>query len=482
MDLEYIQKNISSATDFVPKILSLHKPLYKQKDYAMYNVDNHQVNSLYYRPNKTVNIPSPDGATDKDGEAVMIPTIELVTRISLGFQKLITTIGTSFATGGGVELKAKTKEEEKPMFEKVQDIWNKEKLDFKNYDILETLYSQKEVAEIWYTEKPKTATKIQDVKLKCNVYKPSDGYELIPVFDSKRNMTAFGLSYVVIIDEKEIQRLDFYTDEKLIKYIKTDKDWEIENTITLIYGKIPVIYYPAKYSIWEDVQQIINRMEDLISNFGDTNDYNGSPILFAEGEIKGFSKKGETGKVIEGENDSKLSYVSNNAVPESIKLEIETLKDLMYTITLTPDLSFRTMVNLGNVSGIAMDRILTGAHLKAKKIQNGIYGEGIQRRLNFLVSAMANIDSNLEAGKNVTISAEFNLFRIADTQEKITNLLLANGNLPIIDHFSSVVRGDLCDNPKESFDLIEKNIEKQNAVANTSSSTGNNANNIKQNQ
>jgi SPP1 family phage portal protein len=477
MDIEYIQNNIGSAEIFVPKVLGLHKPTYKQAEYALYDTKNHQVNSLHYRPNKTINIPSPDNAIDKDGKDVMITTTEAVTRISLGFQKLITVIGTSFATGGGVELKAKVKEEEKPMFEKVQDIWNKEKLDFKNYDILETLYSQKEVAEIWYADKPKDAKKIEDIRLKCNVYKPSDGYELIPVFDSTRNMTAFGLSYVVLVDDKEIQRLDFYTDDKLIKYIKNDNGWATEKEIALLYGKIPVIYYPAKYSIWEDVQQIINRMEDLISNFGDTNDYNGSPILFAEGEIKGFSKKGETGKVIEGENDSKLSYVSNNAVPESVKLEIETLKDLMHTITLTPDLSFRTMVNLGNVSGIAMDRILTGAHLKAKKIQNGVYGEGIQRRLNFLVGAMASIDSALEAGKNVHISPEFNLFRIADTQEKITNLLLANGNLPIIDHFSSVVRGDLCDNPKESFALIQENTKKQNALVDKT-----NANNMPQNQ
>lgn len=479
MDLEYINKNIGNSELFVPKVLSLHKPSYNAKQYALYDTKNHQVNSLFYRPNKTVNIPSPDGATTSDGEPIMIPTIELVTRISLGFQKLITIIGTSFATGGGVELKAKVKDIEKPMFEKTQEVWNREKLDFKNYDILETLYSQKEVAEIWYTEKPKDTKDISDVKLKCNVYKPSDGYELIPVFDSTRNMTAFGLSYIVLVDEKETQRLDFYTDEKLIKYIKTDNGWNIELVIPLLYGKIPVIYYPAKYSAWEDVQQIINRMEDLISNFGDTNDYNGSPILFAEGGIKGFSKKGETGKFIEGENDAKLSYVSNNAVPESVKLEIETLKDLMYTITLTPDLSFSTMVNLGNVSGIAMDRILTGAHLKAKKIQNGVYGEGIQRRLNFIVSALANIDSTLESGKNVHISAEFKLFRIADTQEKITNMLLANGNLPIIDHYSSIVKADLCDNPQESFVAIENNTEKQNAL-NTASTT--NANNMPQNQ
>lgn len=470
MDIESIN-GLSNPNDIINLIVSNHNPAYKYEDYKLYDTANHQVNSLLYRPNKVIRVPSPNGEKDADGNDLMIDTTELVTRISLGFQKLITIIGTSFATGGGVELKAKTKEQEKPMFERVQDVWSKAKLDFKNYDILETLYSEREVAEIWYTEKPKDAKDISNIKMKCNVYKPSEGFELIPVFDITKNMIAFALKYSIFIGDKEVEQLDLYTDKKLTKFSKIEKDWEVTQEIALIYGKIPVVYYRVKSSIWDDVQQIINRVEDLISNFGDTNDYNGSPILFAEGEIKGFSKKGETGKFIEGENDAKLSYVSNNAVPESVKLEIETLKDLLHSITLTPDLSFRTMVNLGNVSGVAMDRILTGAHLKAKKIQNGVYGEGIQRRLNFLVSALANIDISLKEGENININPEFKLFRIADAQEKITNMQLANGNLPIIDHFSSIVKAGLVDNPEESFRLINESLSSQSLATN-------NANNV----
>lgn len=478
MTLDELKSGISNPNEFVKAIGSIHNPAYKYEDYMLYETENHQVNSLIYRPNKDIRVPDPSGAKNNEGEPLMISKTVLKTRIALGFQKLITVIGTSFATGGGVELKAKTKKEEKLMFERVKDVWSKAKLDFKNYDILETLYSEREVAEIWYTDKPKDAKSLEQIKLKCNVYKPSEGYELIPVFDMTKNMIAFCLKYVVIVLDKEIEKMDVYTDDKLVKLSKDDKDWIVENTIALPYGKIPVVYYRVKNSIWEDVQQIIDRIEDLISNFGDTNDYNGSPILATSGEIKGFSEKGEPGKVIELENDADIKYVSNNAMPESIKLEIETLKDLLFSITLTPDLSFRTMVNLGNVSGVAMDRILTGAHLKAKKIQCGVYGEGVQRRLNFIVSALAYMNDELQSGININIVPNFNLFRVADATEKITNALLANGNLPIIDHLSSIVKADLCDNPEESFLLIEKNIEKQNASTTVSTT---NANNVPQN-
>lgn len=470
MDIEYINSNIGNPELFVTEIKALHNPSFNVTDYKQYDTKNHIVNDKAQRQDKTIKIPMEDGTKDSEGEPVMYSKIEKVNRISLAWQKLITTIATSFATGGSVDLKAKTSDAEKPMLEKVQEVWKKNKLDYKNNEIVKAIYSETEVAEIWFTEKK--GNTIDTVNLKSNIYKPSDGFELIPVFDTTRDMIGFGLSYVVIVDKKEVEKLDFYTIGKLVKYSKDEKTWVIENLIPLIFDKIPVIYYRVKDAIWKDVQQVIDRLEILMSNFGDTNDYNGSPILFAEGEIKGFSAKGETGKVIEGENDAKLSYVSWDSAPESIKLEIVTLLDFLHTTTQTPDLSFKTMVNLGNVSGIAMDRIMTGAHLKARDLHNGVYGEGIQRRLNFIVSALASIFDELKVGETLNITPQFNLFRIGDEYDKITNNLLANGNLPLVSHLESIQRAGLSENPEETLRLIEENMAK-NVVT-----TGNNANNV----
>lgn len=44
----------------------------------------------------------------------------------------------------------------------------------------------------------------------------------------------------------------------------------------------------------------IERMEELLSNCGDTNDYFGYPSYVVSGEIEGFAEKGEQGKVYNG--------------------------------------------------------------------------------------------------------------------------------------------------------------------------------------
>lgn len=467
MDIEVIKTGEGDLQKFVTDIISAKKKVFDAEVYKQFLGKNHKINNLIDRPNKNARVPIGDGSKDENGELKLMTKPVKIARISTEFQKLITTTATSFGAGGGVILKAKATTEQKPMLNKAKDVWKRAKCDFKNYDILEAIYSQKQVAEIWYTNSNK--------ELRCNVYKPSEGYELIPIFDGNRDLQVFGLKYIVEIDGKDVERLDIYTDTTLTRLQKNEK-WELtEPIIKLVYGKMPVVYYQYDEVIFEGVQSLIERYEVLLSNFADTNDYNGSPILFAKGEINGFAEHGETGKVIEAEGDADLKYISNNAVPESVKLEFETIKNLIYTLTLTPELSFDIMVNLGNVSGLAMDRILTGAHLKAKKIQNGVYGIGIQRRLNFLVSALSNIDSDLKVGKDLYITPDFKLFRIGDEGENIRNLMLANGNMPIIDWEKSIEEGGFSEDPEQTMKTIEEKL-KEVALS------GNNANNAPQGQ
>ena len=60
-------------------------------------------------------------------------------------------------------------------------------------------------------------------------------------------------------------------------------------------GKIPVVYARQDETETAIVNSLIARLETLLSNFADTNDYHASPKLFITGHIQGFSKKGEAG-------------------------------------------------------------------------------------------------------------------------------------------------------------------------------------------
>lgn len=464
MDANYFKSNISNPEALIPAIKKEHNSFFDKKLFDEFNPEKHKVNNKTYRKDKPIMIPDPSGATKDDGSPVMTSTMEKVNRIAIPMQKLITIRSNAFLTSGGVSFKSKPEgaQEEKAL-ERFKEIWKNNKCYYRNSEIGKAIYSETECAEIWYTRK----TSETEFEIKCNIYKPSDGYDLIPVFDNNRDMIAFGLGYKSNKGDQKIENLDVYTQDKLYKYEAVNGKWALAsgegviNPVPLLYGKLPVVYYSTKRAIWTDVQPIIERLENLISNFGDTNDYNSSPILAAMGEIKGFSAKGESGKVVELNSGADLKYVSWDHAPESIKLEIMTLIDFIYTCTQTPNISFEQMKGLGAVSGVAFERIMIDAHLKAKDMQNGIYGEGIQRRCNFLISAIANLYADCKGAQTLDITPVFELFKIDDKVEKVDMLLKANGGKPLMSHKDSITEYGGTDDIEKTYEEIKSETTKE---------------------
>jgi SPP1 family phage portal protein len=461
MNADFFNSNISNPAVLIPEIYKCWNSFYKWKAFQEYYPQFHKINDRGLRPDKRVQLER----TLQDGSKQSYDKLEPVTRLAIPYQELITLRQNAFLTGGNINLKSNPQDEkEKATLQKVLSIWKKNKMKFVNSQIGKAIYSETECAEIWYSK----VNEKKEVELKCTVYKPSDGYNLIPVFDEYRDLIAFALGYKSVRNKVEIDHLDVYTFDKLIRHEKSyGTEWLIvpfkkneKGEITkesrdLIYGKIPVIYYQTNKSIWENVQPIIERNELVKSNLADTNDYNGSPIIAASGEIQGFSAKGETGKVLQLLEGAKVEYVSWDQSPESIKLEMETNENDIFSMTQTPNLSFREMAKLsGQLSGPIMDRILTDAHLKAKDMQNGVYGIGIQRRVNFLITAVTNIYDECKGGEDLEIIPEFELFRISGDSDQIDLLMKANGSKPILSQAESIALNPLSDNAEETLKLI----------------------------
>lgn len=445
----------------IPQLDKANKSKFQLDAYNEYDPTKHKINLYHYRPDKTINKPS--GEIDANtGEPIYHKSVEKVTRLAIPLQRLIVSRGASFLTAGGCTLKPDTdnSEGQDALFQLVSKTWKVNKLDYKNHEIAQAFMSETECCEIWYSKKNSDGS----VEMKCNVYKPSEGYILTPIFDNTRDLIAFSLGYEYIDEEdNKAEYRDVYTSDKLIKYVKrAQEEWKILQTIPLLYGKIPVVYYSIAESIWSIVQPLIERLELLLSNFSDTNDYAGAPILFANGTIKGFSSKGETGKVLEGENDADVKYITWEQAPESIKLEIETLKNLIFTCTQTPDISFYEMKGLGDISGAAFERIMIDAHLKAKGLQSGVYGEGIQRRLNLLVYACAAITPSLsKTATDLEIYPVFKLFKLDDDYTRIQNALMASGGATIMSQLEAISYGGFSDNARKT----QEDILSQEAIS-----------------
>lgn len=465
-----------NPAEMVSFLLKQYKPYFQYEAFKHYDVFFHDVLDKAKRKDKV--IIKPTGQTNTDGTPVTVPDTVAVTRIAIPLQKLIVETAATFLTGGCIDLTCTPEgDTETKMFKAVKTIWKKNKLAYKNSTIATHLMSETEVAELWFSDDivDKKTGKVKETVMKMNILAPSKGYQLQPIFDGIGNLIGFGVYYTGVDNNgKKVEYYDLYTDDTLQKHEKVSgrgNQWVIREyedgqqmIINLPYGKIPIIYHQQPKSEWYDVQSMIERLEKMQSNHGDTNDYSGSPILFVKGKITGFAAKGEPGKVLQGEGESSAEYITPTSAPESMKLEFENLKKLVFLCTQTPDLSLESLKGLGQIpSGAAFERMLIATYMKARRRQTGDFGESIQRRVNFLIAAAATLDDKLAEADDLDINVEYGLYQIGDITDRIQNALLANGNKPVISQEESVEMAGLTDDPEATFEKIQA---EQNSLGN----------------
>ena len=87
------------------------------------------------------------------------------------------------------------------------------------------------------------------------------------------------------------------------------------------------------------------------------------------------------------------SYLTWNQVPDTVKFEAEGLTEKAYALTNTPHISFENLKGTGNaLSGEAFRYVFMGAHMAVENHSEEI-GSFMQRRVNFLVSALVSINT-----------------------------------------------------------------------------------------
>lgn len=430
-----------------------------------YDPAKHDIFSRIKRPMKQV--VKPTGAKDEEGRDVVETKLEEVNRIAIPYQKLIVKRRVAFMNVGETRLQSKPEnDKEQELLDLVNKIREDNKLRFKENEIAKRLCSELQVAKLWYTD-----LEGDNPQIRLKILSPELGDELLPVFDTFGKLIYFGRKYEAKRDftaitewkdgmEKPIQHFDIYTDELILKYEKEDgKEWNDPEIVPNPFGKIPVVYYSIKETPWNDVQPIIERFEELVSNFGDTNDYNGSPILVATGKILGFSTKGERGKTVELEDGADLKYVTWDHAPAAIKLEMDTLDDLIHACSQTPKMTLKEMSGLGTLSGVAFDRVFLDAHLAAKAMIDDVYGECTQRDINLLKRAATLIRPELKEVENLDIWADIPLYKVNDIQETINMLMGANGGKPIISQETAVSLSGLTDEADSEWERIKEEAD-----------------------
>ena len=399
----------------------------------------------------------PDKIAGKGKTLKRIPQAKEV----IQYQKKIVNMAVSFLFGDPVKLILGNKDDKyQETFSLIDDIWTKNKLDYFNKKLARRLFIETKVAELWYTIIDNENNKYIKVALLCK----ENGDDIYAHFNENGDMDAFTRRYKLEdLDGKSYEHIDIYTAEKFYYGIKKTA-WLVKEKDNL-YKKIPVIYYEQDEPEWTSVQSEIDRSEMLISKFADTNDYFGAPIIKLKGKIKDPPEKGEIGKTLQFEGEvgaegkieyGDAEYLTWEHAPEAIKLEYETLKDIIYSITSTPDLSFNNVKGFTKTSGEALKFLFMDAILKAKDKEE-LFGEALTRRINLLKAILSIIDVKKATElQELDISVKFGSILPQDMSEIVKALSTARAGDVIMSEKEAVRHNPLVEDSEEDIKRLEE--------------------------
>lgn len=462
MELLELTELLTRTPDELIKAVQATKRESKSKEkidtyLKQYDPKNHAITDKTKRPDKTIETDSGTSVVD-------------VTRIPIAFQKQIVALAAAFLCGNPIALVANPETTEETDFLKVlRRHWADNKLDYESKAIAKIMMSETEAAELWYVQavepqywKGTAYEGAARLRLRMKLLANKFGDTLYPVFDSAGDMIAFAREYTIDNGGKKEEHFDIYTDAKKYLLTKGDQGWAMVQEVNTT-GKIPVIYYDQENPEWSDVQELIERAELFLSNHSDTNDYNGSPLLFVEGKINGFASKGERGKVLQGESGAKVNYVSWTQSIESLKLEWEILRSLIFDLTSTPDISIEQMKSLGTYSGTALKMLFLGAHLKAADKEE-FFGKSIQRRINFMKEALGKFNTKYAEASQINVCPKFEYYLPKNYQEIIETLSTATGGKPTMSQRTAVrMNPFVSDTETEIEEISKEGLDAENA-------------------
>lgn len=420
----------------------------------------HEVADKGKRPDKKIFVPTGeiDPVTKQPKFDIDFAT---VSRAPFAFQKYIINQKASFARGNGVIFKP-TKEDAK-LYDRVWNNWQRNKISFDLKEIAERQMAETQVAVIFYAERGKET--LDEFVFKHKIVSPLKGDKLTPFYDDETDdFIAFSREYK---RGEGTTILDFYymADNGFCEIARYKNGKELIDTIKTSYTKLPIVYWEQLQGECEDTKELIKEFEFGFNEFITGLGYTADPILFGKGKVMDLPAKGSAGKFIESTDpDADLKYVTPDNATEARELQFKLLQRYIFSLNRAVLLDLDAMKDLGgNISGAALERYLIDAYMEATDKQQGSWGKGVQRMVNWLLWEW----NKLEPGeKGFRIDVEFTKYSMQDEMERVELAVKANGNKAVVDVESGVAIAGLVDDVAGT----AKKIKDESAVANAASS------------
>lgn len=354
-------------------------------------------------------------------------------RIALPLEQDIVNIQTAFTVGTEPKLECSDEDSESVIAEAVMQVMKKNKMKYQNKRAVRAWLAEQEVAEYWYVVPDdgfwdKLKRKANEMfgsakpqyRLKSALWSPFRGDKLYPFFDGRGDLVALSREYKrKDLDGAETVCFMCVTRDTVYQW-ELSNGWKEAGSFRHGFSKLPVLYMHRREAYCEKIKSLRIRLEKLLSSYADCIDYHFFPILMLFGDVEQLSGEFKNRVLQLTGLNANAQYLTWNQVPETVKYEAETLLSQIYSLTNTPRISFDSLKGTGNaVSGVAFDYVFMSTHLNVENL-NETVGEFMQRRVNFLVSALGSVNASLsEASATADIEVKMQPYRLEDIAQKI---------------------------------------------------------------
>ena len=390
------------------------------------------VTDTNYRPDRKVDVP--DGTPGTGEDQKYRSETKPVHRIPSAIQKQIIESSVTFALGGGVKIGCKPREgnaTDQMMLDMVQTTLDDCKFDYLAQEIERLKQRFLTVMLVWYSVPAEEGFWDElgitsKFKMRCTILSPKDGDIIIPLRDQYKDMIGAARKYKVKIGDKEVEKMDLFTNEAYFTFVQGEAGWDLEVKTPIPYGKANFILDEQERPEWADVSAKIERLEEVTSDTADENQISAFPILAATGDIKAVQGGGaNTRKTVTMENGGDLKYVEAKGGDAGAVAERKNLRSEIFKETATPDFDFETIS--GDLPGVTIEMMLLPTTNKAKSKQMGSIGMFHQRNFNFLKSAMAVINTGVKGSVSLKMTPVFSIPLPRNLSEIYKNITLLVG-------------------------------------------------------
>lgn len=389
------------------------------------NRRNRRVESVEYKPGFQIAVYSETETELVNGELqykILRMEEKPSAKLIFPFPQKITETQVAFLYGGEMNIESDTPSEK---FD-----------DFKKY-IQKTLRLQSVLKKFARTVLSETRSAIQffirnktetsPAKL-CAIVLDVNSGDFKPLFDEFGDMIAFSRRYETTKDFQKVEVFVVFTDKFIFEWINKDGTWIASPVKINFFQKIPFVYETRQKPCWEDIVSLLDKYENRASRLSDTNDYFSEPIAIVHGKPINLPEKGRPGKMIRFKDGTDLNgkptsgtieYLTWDHSPTAIELELKMLKEGIYDMTFTPDLSFSSMQGIGNVANYAVKLMFISAEIKRQQNEES-FNVSVERCINVIKAGYKAI--NLGNFDEDSISVNFGSILPEDLKEEIDNI------------------------------------------------------------